>query len=161
YRAAMAIGRRIAERRWRRRVPLPLQAAGALARALVFRWLLEKIGFAQTRLVIASGAPLPLAVATLWHAWGANAREAYGRTERGGALVSGQQGPFPRPGDVGTPAPNMRVTLGGDNEVLVQAPDLFAGYWRDPDATAALFREGRLATGDIGEWVESRGPSGG
>jgi len=161
YRAAMAIGRRIAERRWRRRVPLPLQAAGALARALVFRWLLEKIGFAQTRLVIASGAPLPLAVATLWHAWGVNVCEAYGQTETGGALVSGQQGPFPRPGDVGTPAPNMRVTLGRDNEVLVQAPDLFAGYWRDPDATAALFREGRLATGDIGEWVVSREPSGG
>jgi len=160
YRVAMTIGRRIAERRWRGRVPLPLQAAGALARAVVFRWLLEKIGFAQTRLVISSGAPLPLAVATLWHAWGVNLCEAYGQTETGGALVSGQQGPFPRPGDVGTPAPNMQVTLGPDNEVLVRAPDLFSGYWDDSTAAAALLRGGWLATGDIGEWVVSRDHSG-
>jgi len=160
YRGAMAIGRRVAERRWRGGVPLPLRAAAALARVVVFRWLLEKIGFAQARLVIASGAPLPVAVATLWHAWGVNVCEAYGQTETGGALVAGQQGPFPRPGDVGTPAPNMRVSLGRDNEVLVQAPDLFAGYWRDPDATAALSRDGQLATGDIGEWVVSREPTG-
>src|SRR5215471_17848707 len=160
YRAAMAIGRRIAERRWRGHVPLSLQAAGALARVVVFRWLLEKIGFAQACLVIASGAPLPLAVATLWHAWGVNVCEAYGQTETGGALVAGQQGPFPRPGDVGTPAPNMRVTLGPGSEVLVQAPDLFSGYWDDPAATEALFRGGQLATGDIGEWVVSRDRSG-
>ncbi len=155
YRAAMAVGRRVAERRWRGRVPLHLLAAGALARAVVFRWLLEKVGFAQANLVISSGAPLPPAVAALWHAWGVNLCEAYGQTETGGALVSGQQGPFPRPGNVGTPAPNLEVTLDDDNQVLVKGPDLFSGYWQDPAATAAAFRDGRLVTGDIAEWVSA------
>ena len=122
-----------------------------LARGLVFRWLLEKVGFARVRLLISSGAPLPPAVATLWQVWGVNLCEAYGQTETGGALVSGQRGPYPRPGDVGAPAPNVEVALGDDGELRVRGPDLFAGYWRDPEATSAAYRDGWLLTGDVAE----------
>jgi len=80
-----------------------------------------------------------------------NVCEAYGQTETGGALVSGQRGPYPRPGDVGIPAPNVEVTLGDDGELLVRGPDLFAGYWRDAEATAAAYRDGWLLTGDVAE----------
>ena len=161
YRAGMAIGRRVAERRWRGRVPLWLRGANALARAAVFRWLLEKVGFARARLVISSGAPLPPVVAALWQAWGVNLCEAYGQTETGGALISGQRGPFPRPADVGAPAPNVELRLGLDDEVLVKGPDLFAGYWRDPAATAAVFHDGWLITGDVGEWIRASGAAAG
>ena len=122
-----------------------------VARGLVFRWLLEKVGFARVRLLISSGAPLPPAVATLWQVWGVNLCEAYGQTETGGALVSGQRGPYPRPGDVGAPAPNVEVALGDDGELRVRGPDLFAGYWRDPEATSAAYRDGWLLTGDVAE----------
>jgi long-chain acyl-CoA synthetase len=151
YRAAMRLGRR----GLRRRHQAPGRAAllPALARALVFRWLLEKVGFARAELVISSGAPLPPAVAALWQAWGVNVCEAYGQTETGGALISGQRGPYPPPGDVGVAAPNVAIELDADGEILVAAPDLFGGYWRDPEATQALYRDGRLATGDVGEWV--------
>ena len=152
YRAAMRVGRRALDQRWsragrRRSVP------AALAGACVFRWLLEKVGFARVELVVSSGAPLPAAVAALWQAWGVNVCEAYGQTETGGALVSGQRGPYPRPGDVGTVAPSMKVELDPDGEILVTAAEFFGGYWRDPDATRALYREGKLATGDVGEWT--------
>ena len=155
YRAAMRVGRRVLHRRWSsggsgRSVP------AALARACVFRWLLEKVGFARAELVISSGAPLPAAVATLWQAWGVNLCEAYGQTETGGALVSGQRGPYPQPGDVGAVAPNMKVELDPDGEIFVTAAELFGGYWRDPDATRALYREGKLATGDVGEWTAAQ-----
>ena len=150
YRAALGLGRRAATARRRRNGPAAMLAT-AIARVLVFRWLLEKIGFARTQLVISSGAPLPPAVATLWQAWGVNLCEAYGQTETGGALVSGQRGPYPAPGDVGTPAVNIELTLGAEGEVLVRGPDLFSGYWRDEAATAALARDGWLTTGDLGE----------
>jgi long-chain acyl-CoA synthetase len=127
------------------------RVAAALARALVFRWLLEKVGFARVRLLISSGAPLPPVVAALWQAWGVNLCEGYGQTETGGALVSGQRGPYPNPGDVGTEAPNIDVALGADGELLVRGPDLFAGYWRDAEATAAAYRDGWLLTGDVAE----------
>ena len=157
YRGAMWAGRRVLERRRGEPVPGRRPALFAtLARALVFRWLLEKVGFARVTLVISSGAPLPTPVATLWQAWGVNLCEAYGQTETGGALVSGQRGPYPRPGDVGVAAPNMAIELDADGEILVSAAEFFGGYWRDPDATQALYRGGKLATGDVGEWTAGR-----
>ncbi len=157
YHAAMRVGRRALDRRWSKRRPARAWALLAgLARVLVFRWLLEKVGFARVELVISSGAPLPAPVATLWQAWGVNLCEAYGQTETGGALVSGQRGPYPVPGDVGVAAPNMVVELDPDGEILVTARECFGGYWRDPDATEALYRDGKLATGDVGEWTTER-----
>jgi len=154
YRSAMTVGRRALDRR--RSLGGRASMPAALARALVFRWLLEKVGFARAELVISSGAPLPAAVAALWQAWGVNLCEAYGQTETGGALVSGQRGPYPPPGDVGAVAPNMAVELDADGEILVTASEFFGGYWRDPDATRALYRDGKLATGDVGEWTSGR-----
>jgi long-chain acyl-CoA synthetase len=147
YRVAIGIGHRALQRRHAASGSAPGSAAlAALARAFVFRWLLEKVGFARARLVISSGAPLPPAVGGLWQAWGVNLCEAYGQTETGGALVSGQCGPYPRPGDVGVVAPNIAIELAADGEILVTG-EMFAGYWRDPDATSAMYRDGKLATG--------------
>jgi len=154
YRAAMAAGRRALELRWNGEgISAPCRLSSRLARATVFRWLLEKVGFARAELVISSGAPLPPPVAMLWQTWGVNLCEAYGQTETGGALVTGQRGPYPRPGDVGTGAPNIEIELDADGEVLVSAREFFGGYWRDPDATRALYRDGKLLTGDVGEWT--------
>src|SRR3989475_952402 len=69
YRVAMRVGRRALERRWSDRRPGPAwRLSAVLARAIVFRWLLGKVGFARAELVISSGAPLPPAVAPLWQA---------------------------------------------------------------------------------------------
>jgi len=156
YRVAIGIGHRALQRRHAATGSASGSAVlAALARAFVFRWLLEKVGFARARLVISSGAPLPPAVAGLWQAWGVNLCEAYGQTETGGALVSGQCGPYPRPGDVGVVAPNIAIELAADGEILVTG-EMFAGYWRDPDATHAMYRDGKLATGDVGEWTDAR-----
>ncbi|PYN01173.1 MAG: long-chain fatty acid--CoA ligase [Candidatus Rokuibacteriota bacterium] len=157
YRAAMAAGRRALELRWSGEgIGAPWRLSSRLARATVFHWLLEKVGFARAELVISSGAPLPPPVAMLWQTWGVNLCEAYGQTETGGALVTGQRGPYPRPGDVGTGAPNIEIELDADGEVLVSAREFFGGYWRDPDATRALYRDGKLLTGDVGEWTAAR-----
>jgi long-chain acyl-CoA synthetase len=155
YRAAMAAGRRALARRWAHGSAGAASVPAALARGLVFRWLLEKVGFARVELVVSSGAPLPAAVAALWQAWGVNLCEAYGQTETGGALVSGQRGPYPPPGDVGVVAPNMAVELDGEGGILVRCPDLFAGYWNAPEETAVTFRDDWLVTGDVGEWTET------
>src|SRR5262249_31130820 len=101
------------------------------------------------------GAHLPACVATLWQARGANLCERYGQTETGGALVSRQRGPYPRPGDVGATAPNMAVELDADGEILVRAAEFFGGYWRDPQTPPARYPEGQLPTRDIGERTAS------
>src|SRR4030095_4739304 len=82
--------------------------------------------------------------------------EGCGQPEAGGARVPGQRSPYPPPGDVGVVAPNMAVELDGEGEILVTAAEFFGGYCRAPDAPRALYREGKLATGDVGEWTRAR-----
>ena len=153
YRAAMAVGRAALRRRWEGDAPLWLRAAERGSQALVFRWLLDKVGLGHARAVLSSGAPLPREVAALWQIWGLNVLEVYGQTEAGGAIIAGQQGRRPRPGDVGVAAPGVEIALADDGEILARSSCFFAGYWKDPEATAAAFRDGALVTGDVGEWA--------
>jgi acyl-CoA synthetase (AMP-forming)/AMP-acid ligase II len=51
----------------------------------------------------------------------------------------------------GRPGPEVMVRIAEDGEILVRGPQVMAGYWDEPDATAATIVEGWLHTGDIGE----------
>jgi long-chain acyl-CoA synthetase len=153
YQAAMAIGRRHLARHWEGRPSLVLRLAYGAARALVLDRLLDKVGFRRLRLVLSGGAALPPDVAALWQAWGVNVLEVYGQTEAAGAILTGQQGDRPRPGHVGVPGPTVELALGPGGEVLARSPYFFAGYWEDTDATAGVWRDGWLHTGDVGEWT--------
>ena len=104
-------------------------------------------------LVISGGAPLPADTMALWHMYGVNVVEMYGQTETAGGIVSGQRGPFPRPGDVGIVPAGWDVKLADDGEGLVKSTDLFEGYWQNEEATRdVLGADGWLRTGDVAEW---------
>ena len=47
--------------------------------------------------------------------------------------------------------PGCEVKIAEDGEILVRSEMMFSGYYKAPEATAAMFREGWLLTGDIGE----------
>ena len=150
YELAMRVGRAQARARWEKRAPASL--AYRLCRALVFRPLLEKLGMDQLDLVISGGAPLPAETAALWQVWGVNTVEVYGQTEEAGAIISGQKGPFPRPGDVGVVAPGWELRLGEGNEIVIRGPHVFEGYWNNDEATRQVKdADGWLHTGDVGE----------
>ena len=72
--------------------------------------------------------------------WGVNVVEMYGQTETAGGIISGQRGPFPRPGDVGTVPAGWQVKLADDGEVLVQSPDLFESLLEQRGARPAPSR---------------------
>jgi long-chain acyl-CoA synthetase len=154
---ALAVARGHAQRRWNGGANLAQSLLYRACRAGVFLPILNKLGFDRLELLICGGAPLPAEVATLWQMLGVNVVEMYGQTETAGGIISGQRGPFPRPGDVGTVPVGWELELAQDGEapgeVLIRSPDLFEGYWNSPDATAAIKRtDGFLRTGDIGEW---------
>ena len=153
YRMAMKVGRPHARARWEGKKRSGLRYA--LARLLVFRPLLEQIGLDEVRLVISGGAPLPAETTALWHIWGVNLVEIYGQTEQAGAIISGQRGPFPRPGNVGTVAPGFELRLDPRGEILVHGPHQFAEYLNNASATREVKGEdGWLRTGDIGEFKD-------
>jgi acyl-CoA synthetase (AMP-forming)/AMP-acid ligase II len=74
----------------------------------------------------------------------------YGSTESGGISALGPADLERKPGSVGLPMPGLRLRF--DEGVLwVSCPQLFSGYWRNPEATDAVLRDGWYCTGDIVE----------
>jgi long-chain acyl-CoA synthetase len=157
YDMAMAIGRRYARARWDGRRPALDRALYTLARALVFRPILNKLGLDRLRLVICAGAPLPVETDALWQIWGVNLCEAYGQTEEAGAIITGQLGPFPKPGDVGTLAAGWELRIASSGEIQLRGDYVFEEYVGQPQATREVRgADGWLRTGDIGEWNDGR-----
>jgi len=153
YDFAMRLARRYVRKLWDGTASAADTAAYRACHAAIFRPILNKLGFDRLELVISGGAPLPPETMALWQMYGVNVLQMYGQTEEAGGIVTGQRGPFARPGDVGTPPPGWEVKLADDGEVLVRNPDVFDGYWRNDDATRAVEGDdGWLRTGDVGEW---------
>ncbi|MFN0306160.1 MAG: AMP-dependent synthetase/ligase [Burkholderiales bacterium] len=160
YEWAMGIGRRFARTRWEGQPSRASRIAYATARAIAFKPLLNKLGLDQIELVIAGGAAMPTETTALWQIWGVNVVEIYGQTEEGGALISGQPSPFPRPGNVGTLGTGVEVKLDDSGEILVHLPDRFEGYWENDAGTREVLGEdGWIRTGDIGEWTAAESPA--
>ena len=155
YDWAMRIGRRHARARWEGTAPGGI--VYALARAVAFRPLLNKLGFDALTLVISGGAPLPPETMALWQIWGVNACEIYGQTEEAGAIITGQRERFPRPGDVGTLGPGWELKLAESGEILIRGAHVFESYWGNEAATREVrAADGWLRTGDVGEWKDGR-----
>jgi len=87
--------------------------------------------------------------------------EGYGLTETAPLLTTTAMGDAPVPGSVGRPVPGVELRLvddlgrdvraGDPGEVVVRGPNLFAGYWGDPEGTGqVLDADGWFRTGDIG-----------
>src|SRR5947207_15112412 len=149
----MRFARAYAKQRWSGTPGRAQASLYSICRAGVFAPILNKLGFDQLELLICAGAPLPPDTMALWQMLGVNVTEMYGQTETAGGIISGQRGPFPRPGDVGRIPEGFEVKLADDGEILVRSPDLFEGYWNSPEASlAVLGTTGWMRTGDVGQW---------
>ncbi|WP_406634301.1 AMP-binding protein [Amycolatopsis sp. WGS_07] len=154
YRFAMRVGRRMAEKRWSgRRASLGLRIIYTAAVRGVFFPLRATLGMDRIRVAWTASAAMPESVVALWQIWGLDLRENYGLTETAGCPIGQFGQPFPRPGRIGRefPDPRFQVKLAEDREMLLRAPLLFDGYWRNPAETEAAFADGWFRTGDLME----------
>ncbi len=118
--------------------------------------------FAHVRLAVSGAAPLPVPVLEAFRdVHGVELQEGYGLTEAAPSVTSNAMAETPRSGAVGLPLPEIELRLvddagqdvdqGDPGEVWVRGPNVFTGYWQDPEGTAeALTDDGWLRTGDIG-----------
>ena len=103
----------------------------------------------RMRLFVSGSAPLPAQVLERFRElFGHTILERYGMTETFMNLSNPYVGER-RSGTVGFPLPGVSVRI-EDGELLVKGPNVFAGYWRRAEATAAAFTaDGFFRTGDL------------
>jgi long-chain acyl-CoA synthetase len=116
--------------------------------------------FAAVRIAASGAARLPEETArTVERRFGLRLHEGYGLTEASPVVAStlGTDAPL---GSVGVPVPGLEVRLvddtgedvlvGDAGEVWVRGPNVFRGYWRDPETSArTVDADGWLHTGDV------------
>ncbi|MGH2451132.1 MAG: AMP-binding protein [Candidatus Limnocylindria bacterium] len=124
------------------RLPMPL-------RPLLFFSVHRGFG-GKLRYIVSGGAALDPAVGHRWQNMGVAMLQGYGTTECAPAVTFNRLG-RQKMATVGTALPGVEVRVAEDGEVLVRGPNVFAGYWEDPEATSAVLRDGWYHTGDLGE----------
>lgn len=112
------------------------------------------------RFAMCGSAPVPVKVLKSFEeTFGVLVIEGYGLSESTCRSTFNPPNEHRRPGSCGLPIGNeMRVVDDDDNdvpdgelgEIVLRGPNIFKGYFRNPEATAAAFRGGWFHTGDIG-----------
>ena len=149
---ALEVGRRISRlRQARQEVPQELQSEFDVDAAPVLKKVKDYFG-GGIRLATSGGAPLPLEVAEFFDAAGLPILQAYGLTEN--ICVAFNRADNHKFGTVGPPMSGCEVKIAADGEIMVRSEMMFSGYYKAPEQTAAMFRDGWLLTGDIGELDE-------
>ncbi|MFY9920843.1 MAG: AMP-binding protein, partial [Mycobacterium sp.] len=127
----------------------------------------EDYDLSALELAITGSAPCPLPVLEYFQGRGVSFQEGFGLTETApGATLLDASHINEKLGSIGRPMFHVStrivdeydrdVPVGDVGELLVRGPNVFAGYWGRPDATAEAFRGGWFHTGDLGR-VDAEG----
>ncbi|WP_173424663.1 AMP-binding protein [Photobacterium sanctipauli] len=118
---------------------------------VIKRKLADGLGLNKARVLGCGSAPVSPALLRWYESIGLNITEAWGMTES--FAYSTLNHPFrsDKIGTVGNAGPGVEVKIAADEEILVRGLGLFSGYYKNEEATKAMFDEdGWLHTGDIG-----------
>jgi long-chain acyl-CoA synthetase len=111
--------------------------------------LSERFG-GRMRLFVSGGAPLSPKINWFFTLLGFTLLEGYGLTETSAGTFVNRIGKN-KIGTVGPPVPGTQVKIAEDGEVLIKGGGVMKEYYRRPEATAEVLKDGWLYTGDIGE----------
>lgn len=120
-----------------------------LARRVFHRRVKRALGLDCCTVAVTGAAPADPAVLEFLAGLDLPVYEVYGLSETSGPATWNHPGRA-RFGTVGPPYPGVEVRLADDGEVMLKGGNVFTGYYRDPEATGAAFRDGWFLTGDLG-----------
>ncbi len=145
---SLDVGQRYGELKdTRRRIPTRLRLQQRLASKLVFSKWREGIG-GRLRYFVSGGAPLSRALSFSYLTAGIPILQGYGATET--CIVTANRPDNNHVGSVGSPFEGIELRIAADGEILVRGPNVMRGYYGQPEATAAVLKDGWFATGDVG-----------
>jgi long-chain acyl-CoA synthetase len=148
---AVSVGAKVSRVERAGRKPGPwLALRRSLADKLVFAKVRARLG-GKLRLGVSGAAPLSIDVMEFFHAMGVPVIEGYGLTETASSATANDLADF-RIGTVGRPVEDCEIKLDSDGEILIRSSSIFVGYYKDPEATAAVLSDdGWFRSGDVGE----------
>jgi len=123
-----------------------------IARKLVFSKVKEALGLSGIQAVASGSAALQPRLARFFNGAGITVLEGYGLTETSPLVTvntTNGEGML-KIGSVGKMADGVDVKIAEDGEILVQGPNVMMGYYKDPEKTAEVLKDGWFHTGDIG-----------
>jgi long-chain acyl-CoA synthetase len=152
---ALAAGMEAARRRdTGERIPMRMRFRAWMARNVVGRKVRRALGLDRVRWSVCGAAPISLEVQRFVQALGIPLHQGWGMTETTSAGLL-QADDDLEAGVVGIPLDGVQIRLDDDGEILIRGDNVFAGYYREPEATGAVLSEdGWFRTGDIGAWAE-------
>ena len=154
YRFFIGVGYRMADCRFNRKRPSwGLRFLNGLGEIFVFSAIKDHLGFSRLRRAYTGGAALGPEVFRFFHALGVNLKQIYGQTEIAGISVVHADGDV-KFHTVGKPIPETEVRITDEGEIISRSPSVFAGYYKNPEATAETLRDGWLYSGDAGYFDE-------
>ncbi|MGY3534276.1 long-chain fatty acid--CoA ligase [Bradyrhizobium embrapense] len=128
---------------------------------LLFRALRDRLGFTRLRSAATGGAALGPDTFKFFQAMGVPLRTLYGQTELLGAYTLHPEGKVD-PDTTGVPmADNIEIRIdnpdvNGVGEIVVRHPNMFHGYYKNPEASVADIKDGWMHSGDAGYYNDNR-----
>ncbi|OCH10980.1 AMP-binding protein [Aliivibrio fischeri] len=124
---------------------------------LIKRKLADGLGLDKARVLGCGSAPVSASLLKWYESIGLNITEAWGMTETFAYSTLNHPYRSDKVGSVGAAGPGVELKIADDEEILVRGDSLFAGYYKNDEATAETFnKDGWLHTGDIGS-IDSEG----
>jgi long-chain acyl-CoA synthetase len=127
----------------------------ALGRALIFNKILARFG-GNLRGLVCGSAPLAAETQEFFAMLGIPVWQVYGLTETCGICTMDNPRVLSEAGRVGQAVPGIEMMIGENDEIVVRGPNVFPGYWNQPEETERVLQGGVFHTGDQGE-VNSKG----
>ncbi|MDP5106752.1 MAG: AMP-dependent synthetase/ligase [Polaribacter sp.] len=123
----------------------------AIARKLIFTKWQAALG-GELKLMVSGSAALQPRLTRVFAAAGMPIMEGYGLTETSPVVSVNDvtNGGF-RVGTVGRVIDGVEAIIADSGEILVKGPNVMLGYYKDPDKTAEILKDGYFYTGDKGE----------
>jgi long-chain acyl-CoA synthetase len=122
-----------------------------IARKLIFSKWQEALG-GKLDLMVSGSAALQPRLTKIFAAAGIPVMEGYGLTETSPVIaVNDMRNHSFRIGTVGKLIDNVVVKIAEDGEILCKGPNIMMGYYKNPELTQEVMKDGYFHTGDIGE----------